>query len=90
MLLESKVRDGMRDECLKNAEWEKEKALNQQQAKFSKERVEVLERKEKQMEQQLASLKDDLELRMKEISTRGEDKNKSLSNELAEKSDKLF
>lgn len=35
----------MRQDCLKNAEWEKEKALNQQQIKFSKERIESLERK---------------------------------------------
>lgn len=44
-MLENKVREGMREDCLKNAEWEKEKALYLQQEKFFKERIENLEKK---------------------------------------------
>lgn len=42
------------------------------------------------MEAQLLSVKNELESRIKEMTVRGEDKTKSFTQELAEKSDKLF
>ena len=64
--------------------------MHLQQEKFYKEKIEAHERREKQVDMQFHSIKSDLETKLKETTSRFEEKIKCLNQELGEKSDKLF